>query len=168
MQTLDIHRVKPGRLAQLFDPGLALADCWDASELAAVLRHQLRAPVVFDLGTLGETAQARLQKVFETRRKPGLSFGELLHAPKPSVRLLKLTKQFAKAHRAHPESPLPVEVAAVLYFATILVARLRRRRRISDLHDADLRRGLRWTIRQPWVDEETRNLCQEGLRYLDA
>ena len=150
MPTLDLYKLESHRLARVFALDTA-SPGWGAGELAAILRHQLTADVRFDL--------------------PGAefgSFGELLQAADPPLKLLELTKQFAKAHRAHPDSPLPDGVASVLYFGSILVARMRLGRQISDLTDPELRRGVRWVARQPWVDEQTRNLFEEGLRFLDA
>src|SRR5262249_1660941 len=159
---------EPRRLARLFELDPAGGPCWETEELAAVLAHQLRAPVQFDLATLGDEARRRVQELFAARGGPGLSFGGLLHAPDPSPALLELTMQFAKAHRAHPDSPLPDRVASVLYFGCIIVARMRHRRRISDLGDDELRRGLRWAARQRWVDDKTRALFQQGLRFLSS
>jgi adenosine deaminase len=35
--------------------------------------------------------------------------------------------------------------------------------RISQLSDADLQRGLRWTMEQAWLDEKTKELLAEAL-----
>ena len=45
-------------------------------------------------------------------------------------------------------SPLPGEVASVLYYASIASALARLGRRITRLPDADLRRGLLWAREQ--------------------
>jgi hypothetical protein len=78
-----------------------------------------------------------------------------------------LTKDFAKRHLGHPESPLPPEIAKVLYLASIIVAMLRCHRRITRLRDAELREGLGWAMNQQWLDEPTRSLFREGLKAVE-
>jgi len=51
----------------------------------------------------------------------------------------------------------------VLYYACIAAALLRLKARISKLSDADLSRGLRWAVEQPWLDEETKQLLAKAL-----
>jgi len=87
----------------------------------------------------------------------------LFHHPSPPIELLRLTKEFAKANMDHPESGLPTEIVGVLYYTSIAVALVRLDARISQLKDADLRRGLLWAKEQAWVDEETKTLLIEAL-----
>jgi hypothetical protein len=61
---------------------------------------------------------------------------------------------------------LPVEVATVLYFSCIIVARMRCNVRISALDDASLARGLEWAAALPWIDEPTRRLLERGIAHL--
>jgi predicted transcriptional regulator len=89
----------------------------------------------------------------------------LLHAA-PPIELLSLTKEFAKANMDHPDSSLPKEVAAVLYYASISAALARRGERISQLNDAELERGLRWAKDQPWVDKQIQHLLVQALNKL--
>jgi hypothetical protein len=151
----DVHSTDPRRLARMLEPADSEAPGWRPDELGAILRHQLTAPVRFDLGRPARAGR-RVR-----------SFADLLHHPRPPLALLTMTKEFAKANRSHPDRPLPEPVAALLYFASILVARLRRGRRITDLGDAALCRGLRWGVGQPWVDAAVRRLFREGLDRLD-
>jgi hypothetical protein len=94
------------------------------------------------------------------------SFGDLLYHPNPLPELLELAKEFAKEHRADAESPLPREVATVLYYASIAAALARCGRRITRHDDATLRKGFQWGCEQPWVDEATRGLLREGLQQV--
>ena len=82
------------------------------------------------------------------------------------MELLTLTKDFAKANMDHPESSLPQEVAAVLYYASIAAAAVKLDVRISQLKDAELQRGLVWAKDQPWVDEQTREILVQALKKL--
>jgi hypothetical protein len=165
----DIDKTEPPRLAEMLAlDGARPGRVWRADELSAVLRHQLDAPLEFDLGDLSEE--------YAQLAPPGdagslhwrVSFGELLHHARPPLVLLERAKRFAKACRNHPEGPLPVEVATVLYFACIVVARLRcdGGARISALDDATLVDGMRWALAQEWLDERTRELFAGAVEHL--
>jgi hypothetical protein len=118
-----------------------------------VLRHQLGAALREDLGRF---APASADPTPAT-------FGELLHHPDPPLELLEGVRRFAKAQRDQVGSALPEEVAAVLYYAAIVAARLRCRQRLSHLDDDALAAGLRWALGQPWLDDPTRTLLRVGL-----
>ena len=96
------------------------------------------------------------------------SFADLLHHPAPVKELLELAKDFAKANLDHPESGLPAEIAATLYYASIAAALVRLDARISQLPDADLQRGLKWTMDQAWLDEKTKALLATAAEKLSG
>jgi hypothetical protein len=152
--------------------------------MAAIFRHQMAAPLAADLGqsppgptppeadgcaleaALPANPPAGAAPRFErlaARVPPAQSFAELLRQPRPAVGLLEVVKEFAKANADNPQSGLPREVAAVLYYACIGAALVRLGSRISKLSDEELRRGLSWAAAQPWVDEETGRLLGEAL-----
>jgi hypothetical protein len=160
----DLTRSDPRLMAELLTAGGGAEPLWRAEELAAVLKHQLSAPVEFE-----PHARSRDPHPGHTRTKPGIpvsNFDELFHHPNPPVELLLLTKEFAKASRVQLESLLPQEVATVLYYASIVVARTRLGKRISGLDDKTTRKGIEWVVAQPWVDERTRGIFKEGLTAL--
>lgn len=128
---------------------------WQAHEMGAVLRHQLAAPMVFgpEDGAWGSS------------RAPA-TFGELLSRTDPPLPLLKLMKDFARTHTIQPHSPIPREIAMVLYFAAILAALVRHGARISGLDDEPLRKGVLAVLENDWLDEPTRTLLTQGLRQL--
>jgi len=66
----------------------------------------------------------------------------------------------------HPDSSLPNDVAAVLYYVSIGVAFVRLDRRISQLSDAELKRGLEWAKGKPWVEPQIQVLLDEALQKL--
>lgn len=78
-----------------------------------------------------------------------------------------MTKDFAKASSIHPDSPLPRDVARLLYFASIVVALLRCGEHISELNEESLRDGVASLIDQPWVNEQIRSLFREGMAYFN-
>ncbi|HZK79572.1 MAG TPA: hypothetical protein VFC46_00860 [Humisphaera sp.] len=166
MPTADVHDSDPGRLAGMFDLGKASLRPWQPDELRAVLKHQLSAPVEFDLGMMDAGSAARLKTLAAAQRLLVSSVYDLLHHPQPPIELLEMLKDFARSHRQHRDSPLPAEISTLLYYAAILVARLRCRRRITDLNDAVVVQGVEALIKCDWLDAATRALLQEGLADL--
>jgi hypothetical protein len=99
------------------------------------------------------------------QRLPGPSpatFLDLLRHRQPSADLLDKVRQFAKGNREHPDPPLR-QIAAVLYRASILVARARTSRPISQLDDAAILDGGRWALGQSWIDPTTRAVFEEAM-----
>ena len=132
-------------LASMLDIDSTVGRPWDARDLGAVLRHQLAAPLP------PGTAAAPIE-----------TFDQLLHHGSPPVALLESVKDFSKAARQDPEAGLPKEVAAVVYFAAIVVARRRCGARISKLSDGELRAGIDWALAQAWMDPVTRGLFADA------
>ncbi len=161
----DVHDSDPARLSAMFELGETLRP-WQANELAAVLRHQLTAPVEFDVTMMDPGSAARLKTLAQAQRLLVSNISDLLHHRHPPIELLEMLKEFARSHRQHPDSPLPAEISTLLYYSAILVARWRCDRRISDLDDAVLGRGVEALIRCSWLDETTRTLLREGLAEL--
>ena len=144
------------------------ASPWSPDELVAILRHQLAAPVQFDLTYLEKKRPPSLDTLHSVQGPPIASFRDLFHHPHPPIELLRSTKEFAKTSRSRSEAPLPEEIATLLYLLSIVAAVTRLGRRITKLDDQGLRHALEWALDQPWVDDRTRALLQEGLRAIDA
>jgi hypothetical protein len=132
MPDRDIHSSAPRSLAKLMS--LEAAADWQPDELGAIFRHQL---------------QSRIEGASKT-------FGEVLRDPQ--IEDLKLVKEFGKLHRNDPASPLPRDIATVLYFAAIVAARKHCRQTITNLDEDSIRRGVEWAVAQPWLYETTRSL----------
>jgi hypothetical protein len=141
---------------------------WQPAELAAVLRHQLAAPVEFDLAGMGGAVAGRLRTLAASQGLLLKSVGDLLRHPQPPIELLEMLKDFAKAHVLHPHSPLPREIATVLYYASILVAMSRCDRQITKLDSDPLSEGVADLLRQEWLDDSMRALFTDGLGRLSV
>jgi hypothetical protein len=139
---------------------------WRADELASVFRHQMSAPIAVDLGSFDARTANHLKTVSAAKGLLLSSFADLFNHPAPPLQLLQLTKDFAKANMDHPESGLPAEIAATLYYAGIAAALVRLDKRITQLPDADLQRGLAMTAKQPWLDEKTKALLTDAMKKL--
>jgi len=162
----DVYRTDSKHLAELIGLRNEGARLWSAEELGAMLRHQWNSLLDFDLGDVTPDAKATLVASRVNTSEPSQTFADLFRQPHPPVSLLKLAKEFGKRHRTDPESPLPREISTLLYYLSIVVALARCNERITELTDADLRKGIEWAIAQPWMDDATRALLQEGMKRM--
>ncbi|NLX96012.1 MAG: hypothetical protein GXY83_07540 [Rhodopirellula sp.] len=165
MEPTNFDEVPAESLARMLDPAGGRGQLWERAEMAAILEHQLAAPLADDLGTVDPNLPVRLPNS-SASQIPLVTFRDLFHHPEPPVELLDLTKRFAKRCRTSPDAVLPVEIATLLYFLAIAVARFRLTQQISGLDDESLRGGICWSLEQPWLDDETRKLLRLGLDSL--
>ena len=155
-------------LAALMSTSDESSPLWGADELAALFRHQMSAPVLVDLGSFDPRTAAQLKALTEAQGLLLSSFADLFNHPTPPLPLLQLVKDFAKANMDQPESGLPREIATALYYLSIAAALLRLDKRISQLPDADLQRGLHWVQEQRWLDDATKGLVAAALKKLSG
>lgn len=156
------------QLSALMASGEERGPLWQPDELAAMFRHQMSAPVLMDLGNFDPRTASQLKSLTAAQGLLLSSFADLFNHPNPPAQLLQLVKDFAKTNLDHPESGLPREIATALYYASIAAALVRLDKRISQLSNADLQRGLRATREQPWLDERTKSLLSEALNKISS
>lgn len=135
---------------------------WRSEELGELLQHQLRAPLLFDLAGVQSIGNITIPK---DQSAPG-SFEDLFSHPNPPIGLLRLTKEFAKTSDQGADSPLPPEIASVLYCAAIVAARVRCGQSISRLSAGELARCIEWALGQSWVGSPLRELFEQGRASL--
>ncbi len=156
----DVFRSPPARLARLFelDPENVLA--WQEAEMAAVLRHQLAAPIETQAVT-----PAPADHVPAPPRQSGTpTLAELCSLPCPPLAPLRASKDFAQAHLHHDRPDIPRAVAEVIYYLAIALARSRCGERITRLPDAEVARGIDWALTLPWLDRLTRETLAQARR----
>jgi hypothetical protein len=161
-----VGKSPPKSLAAFLAAGEERARLWRPEELTAIFRHQMSAPILIDLGGFDPATATRLKTLSDAQSLLLKSFSDLFHHPVPPLELLTLAKDFAKANMDHPESSLPQEVAAALYYTSIATALVRLEARISQLKDDELRRGLLWAKDQPWVDAPTREILVDAIKKI--
>jgi hypothetical protein len=161
-----VFKSRAKELAALMATGEERAKLWRPDELAAMFRHQMSAPMLVDLGGFDARTATKIRTLSEAQGLLLKSFSDLFHHPAPPIELLELVKNFAKSNLDHPESGLPDEIASMLYYTSIAAALVHLDSRISQLPDADLRRGLHWTEEQAWLDEKTKGLLAQALKKL--
>ena len=158
-----VFKSRANKLASLLSSGGERSRLWRPDELAAIFRHQMSAPMVVDLGAFDARTALRLRSLSEAQGLVLKSFGDLFHHPAPVLELLGLVKDFAKANVDQPESGLPGEIAAALYYTSIAAALVRLNVRITQLPDPALQAGLQQTLEQAWLDEPTKALLIQAL-----
>ena len=142
----------PQVLGELLRLGSRSCPLCDDRELAEALPRQLDTPTEFE-------------PVDEGSGPITASISQVLFGPCTQAGLLAQIRQFAKAHRTHPYSPMPVEVATVIYLASA-AAGLRSSRQISELDDESLAESLDWAIHQAWVPPSLRDLLRDAAARL--
>lgn len=141
---------------------------WEPFELGAIFEHLWAAPVEYELeGWISDTVPPETASETNPEIWPR-SYGELFRHPSPPLQLLIMVKEFAKAHFDHPDSPLPREIALVLYSVCIHAASVRLGKRITSLDDATLLEAGEWLLVQDWVDRPTKQLVRDGLARLTS
>jgi hypothetical protein len=163
-----VTKSRAQELAALMSTSDESSPLWGADELAALFRHQMSSPVLVDLGSFDPRTANQLKTLAEAQDLLLSSFADLFNHPMPPLPLLQLVKDFAKANMDQPESGLPREIATALYYLGIAAALLRLDKRISQLPDADLQRGLHWTQEQRWLDDATKGLVAAALKKLSG
>ena len=166
MHERDLENTQADSLARVMNLGASEEALWEPEELAAILRHQLRTEVHFDLSRL-ENSAAGLEQLKAAQQPPIRTFADLLAHPRPPVDLLELTKQFAKASQSTHDGTLPDEVATVLYLLSI-VAALRCRHLMTSLGKQALLERIEWALSQRWLDDWTLRLLQEGRQTVES
>ncbi len=161
-----LSKSRPKSLAAFLAAGEEQARLWQPEELGAIFRHQMSAPILVDLGGFDPATAARLKTLSNAQNLLLTSFLDLFLHPVPPIELLTLTKDFAKGNMEQPDSSLPNEVAAVLYYLSIAAGLVRLGRRITQLSDAELKRGLEWSKGKAWVELPLQQLLDEALRKL--
>jgi len=163
-------RSDPERLARVFSLAIEDGDpLYSQEELGPILRHQLAALIEIDISGLDPGSQRLLRAAAACGEGSGIAtFRDLFDHPSPPVSLLRLAKEYGKSHLNHPESPLPPEIASVLYYTSIVVAMVRLGRRLTTLSREDLRDGIQQLLNRTWLDSDIRHLLELGLRRLES
>lgn len=161
----SIYSAAPAKLAKLIDSIYASGRVWRSEELGEVLRHQLEAPLELE-GPSPSDLSAAAKPGEDSASSEIRTLADIFQHPDPPLKLLDLAKEFAKSNRERPDSPLPPEVATVIYFAAIAAALVRCGSRITALDDKSIRAGLEWVRAQSWIDPQTRELCSEARRFV--
>ena len=165
-----VFRSGAGQLLKIISLGEPTAQAWNGQDRSAMLRHQLSAPLAFDLaGLLTNAKQSEnARSVLSDSASSGIkTFGDLFRHSQPPLAVLKLAKDFFKAKAGPGASRTPQQqVAYSLYLLSIVVARTRLIVSITQLSDQELLPGVDWALNQAWVDECARAHLSEARDLL--
>jgi hypothetical protein len=135
---------------------------WRAEDLGSMLRHQLDAPLRYDLRLAhpGTHETRRLERQLALAQTKGLqTFRDLFLADAPPVELLRWVKDFFKQRcGAHPERRPEQQVAYVLYLLSLVSAEHRCHCRITRLSAGELAKAAAWAAAQPWVEPQLKEV----------
>jgi hypothetical protein len=155
----------PDSIARVLSLDDSAVEFWDPRDYPQLVRHQLDSPLAQELAGIYPAKRAEIeQAVYDG---PVRCLADLLRHAQPPVKLLELERQLFKAQTGHHPALLPPEVAFAFYYALSAVGMMRLGRWFSRLDDAGLRHGLQWALSQAWIDDQLRDIFQEGLCYLD-
>ncbi len=161
----SLRKVPSQRLARLIEAAETPGGSWNPADLAALLRHQLLAPLQEAFGTHPDQDADVLQVRAREKSVPE-NLHQLFQNPVLSPELLRAAKNRAKADWKDAVGFLPREVSITIYFAAIAAALTRCRARITRQGDDRLRAAFMWMLDQPWIDARTKDLFREGLDQL--
>lgn len=163
MNLSDVPNMSPEKVSQALAVGSGVSTSWRRTEFGSVLQFQMDAPLVLDLATSDDALRGELEQLVDESDPSAFSLKDLFFHARPSVSLLIRVKNFAKAMRFDDRHRLPPEVATVIYFAAIAVAKAKCSSMITELADADLRSAKEWIETQEWIDEPLKRLILTGL-----
>lgn len=161
-----IFKSSAQNLARMLDIEETEKSDWMPNDFGAMLRHQLAMPVCFDLDLMRREANKRTR--WEEGANPPHTFGDLFRSAGGSVDLLVLSKDFAKASLAHPDSSIPQAIAEVIYYCSIAAALVHYGKSISQLDCNALTLCFQRALNQPWLDESLKPLFQGAISRINA
>ena len=103
----DLSGSEPQMLSRLIGVGDRSSHDWQHDELASIMRHQLDADLVGELGGADIRTRHRVADMQPHDRPRLTTIRDLLCASNPPIELLILAKEYARSFHSHPESPLP-------------------------------------------------------------
>ena len=160
--TQTIFMTRPEGLARILRLDDTGNELWSPEEMQAMWRHQLSAPIDLDLDTVVSVKATELRKSPAIAAVRGKTFGEVLGHPAVADEVLLLIKEFAKQTLKDSEESQLKEVAKALYYACYAAGLLRRAEPLGSMSRQELLPGFEWALRQPWLDETTRNLFAQA------
>ena len=156
----------PEQMSKLMRLDESTPEKWQRDDLVSMARHQLLAPLEFDLLSLGLNA-AEQKSVTHSGNRGAHShlktFRDLFQSSDPPCALLKLSHRFFKQRVTnHHKDSSEHKIAYLFYLLSIVAARVRTGERISKLTDKQLLDSIQLEASLPWVDPQIKELLVEG------
>ena len=165
MKPLGERQESKDILRALMDPSHDDVVAWSASDLRAILAHQLGTPLREEVDQLAEAGACTRESVVAAIQASGCrTFGELLQLEAPHLEMLRLVKDYAKAAIATRGSHLPGDVARLLYVLSILRGRAVGASEMTTLTEESIEREARRCLTYRWLPQDVRQWIRDGLR----
>jgi hypothetical protein len=122
---------------------------WPTDQYAGIWRHLLATPLsefISDDQGCGNTDS---------------SINQVLFATPPDLEHLELLKLYAKSVPQQESPEIPTDLATTLYYVLIAIARSQGHGEFTSLPNQAINEGVEWTLRQTWLDAETRALMEQ-------
>jgi hypothetical protein len=162
----------PEQISKLLQLDQATPEQWRPEDLRAMVRHQMSAPLEFDLGTvkLSQLDQKTgAESLTDAARSDIKSFGDLLQSDRPPLELLKLSQKFFKQNvAASSKGSMEQKIAYLFYLLSIVAARTRLEVKTSKLSDKELLNGIQSMVNGTWIDDQVRELLEDGRRRITS
>jgi hypothetical protein len=160
----------PEQVAKLLQLDQTTPEPWSPEDLPAMVRHQMSAPLEFDLGSvkLSQLEQKTITELLTGAAGSGVkTFGDLLRSDKPPLELLKLSQKFFKQNVTSTSKGSPEQkVAYLFYLLSIVAARIRLGVKTSKLSDKELLKGIQSIVSRSWINDQVRELLEDGQRWI--
>jgi len=141
----------------------------EEADPAALVKHQLDAPLDFDLSSvrLTKTQQKRAgDSITQATRSSINTFRDLFTNPEAPLELLKLSQKFFKQRVASELNASPRQrVFYLFYLLSIAVARIRWGVNISRLTEGEQLHAINSMMKRSWIDGEVRELFADAAPW---
>ena len=162
----------PEQVSRLLKLDQTNSESWHAEDLRSMVRHQMAAPLSFDLGSIPLSPaeqKTAAETLAQATRSDIPTFGDLFQTEHPPIELLKLCQKFFKQNAmSHPKGSPEQQVGYLFYLLSIVTARVRTGINPSKLSDADQLHGIQSILDRAWIDEPIRQLLVQGQRRIAA
>ena len=163
---MDIGKTDPRALSRLLDLDGQFSAEWTEDELSGILKHQLAAPLTFDLESVAPDIEDQLQQINADQETPIETFADVLFHAQAPLELTVLIKEFAKQQR--DANCLTDQIASLLYVATNCAALRNGDRSVSSLDDPSLLKNIQQLLSFSWLDNRTRLSLEGTAKDLQA
>jgi DNA-directed RNA polymerase specialized sigma24 family protein len=157
-----LNESKPSLLARLFGVEEGRELVWEPFDYENMLARLLKMPLAEALPGIDHRTIASAAESTPGATPGSLSLSDVFTAPAPSIELLRAIKDWSRRSTRTKDSPLPLDVASLLYFASIAAAKVRRGEWISKLDPAIFQRGVEMFLGEVWVKEPLRDVLDES------
>jgi hypothetical protein len=162
-----VFKSSAAQLAKIMSLDETTPDVWSEQDLAAMLRHQMTAPLNFDLSSFemkAARAEDRRKTLASATKQRIKSFEDLLFHREPPLELLKLSKEFFKRRLQKCKKDSPEWNLAYLFYLLSILAAGDHASKVSSLTSNELRIGMKWVMKQQWANNSIRELMNERGR----